>query len=83
MDLIDVLMKLKEQSCGEVDKSTLVDIRDVSIDTSLSTTERIYSFVEQIKNPYLFLYEDRAVRVSFTDTEVTFEERIKNYFEML
>lgn len=32
----------------------LVDIRDVKIDSSLPTEERIKSFVEQIRDPYQF-----------------------------
>lgn len=41
---------------SEATKSTaaeqLVDIRDVKIDRSLPSEERIKSFIEQIKNPY-------------------------------
>lgn len=43
---------------SEATKSTaaeqLVDIRDVKIDRSLPSEERIKSFIEQIKNPYQF-----------------------------
>jgi hypothetical protein len=77
------LIKMKEQSRGEVDKSTLVDIQDVSIDTSLPLEDRMASFIQQVKNPYVFRYKNRVIRVSFVDTETTFEERMKNYFEML
>lgn len=33
---------------------SLVDIRDVKIDRSLPVEERMKSYVEQIKNPYMF-----------------------------
>ncbi len=36
------------------DKSELVDIQDVSVDSSLPREERIAEFVRQIRNPYLF-----------------------------
>jgi len=80
---IVTLRVLKEQANGEIDKSVLIDIRDVSIDPSISLIDRMTSFIKQIKNPYLFRYKDRVVRVSYSDTETTFEDRMKNYFEML
>ena len=33
---------------------SLVDIRDVKIDRSMSVEDRMKSYVEQIKNPYMF-----------------------------
>ena len=36
----------------------LVDIRDVKIDRTLPSDERIRSFIEQIKNPYCFKVGD-------------------------
>ena len=48
------LEKLKNVDVRTVDIDTLVDIRDVKLDRSLSKPERMKSFVEQIKNPYCF-----------------------------
>lgn len=45
----------------------LVDIRDVKVDRSLPTEERVRSYVEQIKNPYCFRVGDVKVRVSYAD----------------
>jgi hypothetical protein len=77
------LEAMKEQSHGEIDKNILVDIQDVSINPDLPLVDRMTSFIHQIKNPYVFRYKSRVVRVSYADTETTFEERMKNYFEML
>lgn len=44
------LEKLKNVDVRTVDIDTLVDIRDVKLDRSLSKPERMKSFVEQIKN---------------------------------
>ena len=57
----------------------LVDIQDVVIDTSLPKSERIKSYIEQIKNPYCYRCDDMIVRVSFVNTDVTLEERMKQY----
>ena len=56
----------------------LVDIRDVKIDRSLPTEERIKSFVEQIKNPYQFKVGDTVVRVAFANTHNTITDNFLN-----
>lgn len=48
------------------DTDQLVDLRSVSIDRSLPVPERMISFVEQVKNPYLFKVDDVAVKVEFS-----------------
>ena len=43
----------------------LVDIRDVKIDRTLPVEERMISYVQQIKNPYMFKVSDTVARVSY------------------
>ena len=52
----------------------LVDIRDVSVDKSLSREERIAEFVRQIKNPHLFRCGKFTVRAKFANNGVSLEE---------
>ena len=56
----------------------LVDIRDVKIDRTLPTEERIRSFVEQIKDPYKFKVGDVVVKVSFANTQNTITDNFIN-----
>lgn len=67
---------------SEATKSTaaeqLVDIRDVKIDRSLPSEERIKSFIEQIKNPYQFKVGNTVVRVSFANTQNTITDNFIN-----
>ena len=58
--------------------SQLVDIRDVKIDRSLPSEERIKSFIEQIKNPYQFKVGDTVVKVSFANTQNTITDNFIN-----
>ncbi|PWM68213.1 MAG: hypothetical protein DBX61_04070 [Clostridiales bacterium] len=58
--------------------SSLVDIRDIKIDKSLPTEERIKSYVEQIKNPYKFKVGDVIVKVSFSGNENTISDNFVN-----
>ncbi|NCB92438.1 MAG: hypothetical protein EOM40_07675 [Clostridia bacterium] len=66
-----------------VDRSTLVDINTVKIDPKLSRDERMRSFLRQIKNPYCYLDGDMVIKVSFMDTDVTLDDRLKEYIRNL
>ena len=62
-----------------VDPDTLRDIRDVEVNTSLPKKERILDFIRQIGNPYCYRHGKYVVKVSFTDTDVTLEDRMLSY----
>lgn len=57
---------------------SLVDIRDVKIDRSLPVEERMRSYVEQIKNPYMFKVGNTIVRVSYANTTQTINDNFLN-----
>ena len=57
---------------------SLVDIRDVKIDRSQPVEERMKSYVEQIKNPYLFKVCNTVVRVSYANTQATINDNFVN-----
>lgn len=66
-----------EQSKKDLLES-LVDIRDVKIDRSKPVEERMKSYVEQIKNPYLFKIGNTIVRVSYANTQATINDNFVN-----
>ena len=57
---------------------SLVDIRDIKIDRSLPVEERMKSYVEQIKNPYMFKVGKTIVRVSYANTTQTINDNFLN-----
>lgn len=57
---------------------SLVDIRDVKIDRSMSVEDRMKSYVEQIKNPYMFKVGHTVVRVSYANTQATINDNFVN-----
>lgn len=65
-----------------VDIEDLVDIRTVNIDMDLPKDQRIQSFLKQIKNPYLFRCGDMVIQSVFSDTEITLDERLKQFFRI-
>lgn len=74
---------LKRVDVREVDLDTLVDIRDIKIDESLSREQRVADFIQQIKNPYCFRVGNVAVSVGFAENGATFEEQMGYYLETL
>lgn len=57
---------------------SLVDIRDVKIDRSMSVEDWMKSYVEQIKNPYMFKVGNTVVRVSYANTQATINDNFVN-----
>ena len=60
------LNDLKHIDIEQYEPDQLVDLRSVSIDKSLPVRDRLCSFWEQIKNPYLFKVDDITVKVEFS-----------------
>ena len=62
---------------------SLVDIRDVKIDRTQPVEDRMKSYVEQIKNPYLFKVGNTVVRVSYANTQATINDNFVNLLASL
>ena len=73
------LEAMKNVDVRTVDIDTLRDIRDVKINTDLPKEERILDFIRQIGNPYCYRHGKYVVKISFTDTDVTLEQRMLSY----
>ena len=73
------LRAMQEVDVRTVDREALRDIRDVEINAGLPKEERILDFIRQIGNPYCYRHGDYVVKISFTDTYVTLEERMLTY----
>ena len=70
---------MKKVDIRTVDIDTLRDIRDVKINTDLPKEERILDFIRQIGNPYCYRHGKYVIKISFTDTNVTLEQRMLSY----
>jgi len=57
----------------------LVDIRDVKIDPSLPVEEKKKSYLQQIKNPYLYRYDDTIIRISFANNGIKLKDLLVQY----
>lgn len=74
------LEQMKNIDIRSIDPASLVDIRDVSVNTGLPREERMLNYLKQIKNPYCFKCGKTIVKIGFADTEATLEDRLEKYF---
>jgi hypothetical protein len=70
------ITKMKEVDICTVNRETLVDIKDVKIDTDLPDTERMMDFIQQIGNPYCYLCNGMVVKTRFVGKQ-SLEDCIK------
>ena len=76
---LEELKAMQEVDVRTVDPATLKDIRDVHVNTDFPKAERMLDFIRQIGNPYCFRHGKYVVKVSFSDTDVTLEQRLLSY----
>lgn len=62
-----------------VDRNCLKSINSVKIDPMLGKEEKMRSYIEQIGNPYCYMDGDTVVKISYADTDITLEERLRSY----
>lgn len=77
------LTQMKEIDIHTVDRESLVDIREVQVDGRLPREQRFQDFLRQIRNPYCYRCGKMVVKVSFSDTDATLENRLEHYLETL
>ena len=75
--------EMKNIDVSTVDKSTLVDISTININPKDPPEKKFRDFVEQIKNPYCFLCNGYAVKLSFSDNGKTLEDCFMEYIDTL
>ncbi len=73
------LAQMKDVDVHTVDRDSLVDIREVQIDGKLPGEQRFEDFLRQIKNPYCYRCGKIIVKVSFSNTDATLEDRLEHY----
>lgn len=60
-----ILAQCREADVQTCDPQTLVDLREIRIDTTRSRSERVDAFLRQIRNPYLFKVEGLVVKAVY------------------
>lgn len=74
------LDEMSQSGIDKIDKAGLVDIRGIRIDTNLPSKEKMINYLEHIKNPYCFLYDNSAVHVRFESAGNELKNKLKQFF---
>ena len=64
-------------------RESLVDIRDVKLDSSMEQADRVRSFIQQVKNPYRFKVGDVVVNVAYTNGGAALNECFADMLSLL
>ena len=73
------LQQMQNVDITQVDRSTLVDIRNIRIDSSLPVAKKMQSYFEQVVNPYCFLFGDTPVKIRFVAEDRTLKQSLRDY----
>ena len=65
---------MNEFADSNAERSSLREIKNVVIDTSIPRKERIRDYVAQIGNPYCYLDDGIVVEIGYTDTEISLQD---------
>ena len=76
-------MAIREINITQIDRTSLIDIEEVQIDTSLTKEARMDDFVAKIRNPYCFLCGDVPVQIRFVSQKKTLADTLVGYFTSL
>lgn len=71
----------QDRDIRTVNREDLKDIREISIDEHLGDEEKRREFIRQIGDPCLYRQGEYIVSLKFADTDVTLEDRLKEYLE--
>ncbi|MDR2889866.1 MAG: hypothetical protein LBV33_08540 [Lachnospiraceae bacterium] len=83
MITLEQLDQLSQIEMGQADRTKLVDIKAITIDPSQPAIQRMESYLENVKNPYLFLCGDTTVRICFEPDGQELINKLKTHFEHL
>ena len=78
--------RLEEMAAGDVrtvDISTLTDLRDIEIDTSLPVPKKLDAFARQANNVYVNRIGEYVVKVMFQKNGDSIDEKMAEYLQRL
>lgn len=74
-------MKLEKSKMAEINKinaTEIDDVKNLKINSSISSNERIIEFIKKVKNPYIIKVGDTIVKMTYNSGNKEALECIKN-----
>ncbi len=79
----ELLAEMKSVDVRTIDPNTLQDIRDVKIDSSRTTEQKMVDYLKQIKNPYCYKHGKYVIKITYTEGGGSLNERLESYLRSL
>lgn len=73
------LEEMRNVDVRTVDPATLHDRKNVHIDSRQPRQKRIAAYLRQIGNPYCYVDNGIVVKIGFTSTKETIDDRLEGY----
>lgn len=80
---IEDLQRMSNVDIETVEPETLTDLNNITIDTKKSTSEKLSQFASQTNNIFINKVGDYIVKVSYAKTNMTINDKMKNYISRL
>ena len=75
--------EMKSIDVRSVRADQLTDRHSIVIDQKLPRKERLRQYIRQVGNPYCYLDDGVIVKVSFSNTKETIEDRLEAYIRSM
>jgi len=77
---IEDLREKRAVNINQIERNSLVDIRNIYTNDKQPIMEKVVYFFEQIDNPYCFLVGDTPVKIAFTENGYNLNDKIMDFF---
>lgn len=79
----EILAQMAAVDVRTVDISTLTDLRDIEIDTSMPVPKKLEAFARQTNNVYINRIGDYIVKVRFQKDGASIDDKMAEYLQRL
>lgn len=79
----EMLKVMRETNIMDVNIGDLTDLRDITIDSTKPVKEKLQQFSEQVNNVYLNRIDDYIVKVTYADTNLNINDRMRSYMSRM
>ena len=73
------LEQMKNIDIRTVDPDMLVNAKDIDVDMDLPKIERMKDIAKKLGNPYCFKIGDTIVKIGYSETTATIDDRFESF----
>lgn len=82
-ELKEKINRCKNMDLSDVSLDDVDELTDIKIDKRKPSNDRILDFLNKVKNPYIFKFRGRIVRIRFSNNDRTADDCLTNVLKNL